>query len=59
LVQALNALNKTASTLFPSASASLATTATAGTNGAPPSQVAAYIVVKVGNTTLKVPGYLP
>ena len=58
LVQALNALNKTASTLFPSASGSPAPTTTAGTNGAPPAQVADYIVVKVGNTTRKVPGYL-
>jgi hypothetical protein len=59
LVLAVNALNMTASRLFPSASASLATTATAGTHGAPPAQIADYIVVKVGNTMLKVPGYLP
>jgi hypothetical protein len=38
---------------------SLAATATAGGNGAPPAQVAQYLILYVGATQLKIPAYNP
>lgn len=37
--------------------ATLAATATAGTNGAPPAQVSGYLEVVVNGTTVKIPYY--
>ncbi len=59
LVVAVNNVTKqlnATTTLFP-ISAATAASATAGVNGAPPVQVAGYLVTMIGSTTVKFPYY--
>ena len=58
-VQSLNNLTTTLANVFPSSAGTTAPTATAGTNGAPPAQVAKYLNVSVGGQSFKVPLYNP
>ncbi len=59
LVVAVNNVTKqlnATTTLFP-VSAATSASATAGVNGAPPVQVAGYLVTMIGSTTVKFPYY--
>lgn len=58
-VKALGNLQQTIAALFPQAGASVVTTATAGTDGAPPAQVAGYLVITVNGQPFKVALYNP
>lgn len=56
---AVNSLRQLISTIFPTATASIGTSATAGTASALPSAPAGYITVMVNGVAYKVPIYNP
>ena len=58
LVQAGNAQASALSRTLPGFTTT-ATTATAGTNGAPPAQTALYLNISIGGTSYKIALYLP
>ena len=55
--EAINALQQTLAQLLPTAGATVVATATAGTDGAPPAQVAGYLTVTVAGAPYKLPLY--
>ncbi|HZT51700.1 MAG TPA: hypothetical protein VFA22_07200 [Stellaceae bacterium] len=59
LAQNTTAIQAALQAVFPQASGSVATSATAGTHGAPPAQVAGYLTITISGTTYKVPLYGP
>lgn len=60
-LQSLNNLSSTLGKVFPQWNGTTATTATAGTNGALPAQVAGYLVVvnPVTGASVRIPFYNP
>ena len=59
MVIAINTLNETMKGLFPQATASLSTSATAGAADPLPGDPEVYISVFVNGTEYKIPGFLP
>ena len=59
IVQAVNNLNMTLTTIFPTATATLSTSATAGAASALPGNPEKYVTIIVGGVSHKVAAWLP